>query len=61
MYFQKEATHTEVYYLNLVLNQENEKADQRESDASIETGGRAGESAHYPHFPCHKHIKELGC
>ena len=61
MYLQKEATHTEVYHLHLALNQEYERADERDSDASNETGDSAGESAHYPHFPCHKHIRESGC
>ena len=61
MYFQKEATHTEVYHLNLVLNQEYDRADQRDSDASNETEGNAGESAHYLHFLYHKHIRESGC
>ena len=54
-------TDTEVYHLNLVLNLEYERVDQRDSDASNETGGSAEESVHYPHFPCHKHIRELGC
>ena len=60
MYLQKEATHTEVCYLNLLLNQEDERADQRDSDASNETRDSAGESAHYSHFQYHKHMKELG-
>ena len=60
MYFQKEATHTGVYHLGLVLNQEYKRADQRDSDTSNESGGSAGESAHNLQFSCHKHIRDLG-
>ena len=60
MYLQKEATHADVCRLNSVLNQEHERADQRDSDATNETRDSAGESAHYTHFVYHKHIKELG-
>ena len=59
MDLQKEATHAKSYHLNLVLNQEYERADQRDSDTPNETVGSAGESARCLHCLCHNNTLNI--